>query len=246
MAPAVRRFAVTSVEALDHAIDIAIVLVALVAVALGSYGVWDATLSTQGGESDVWAEWKPAQQAPLSFEELCQRNPDVVGWIQIPGTSIDYPVVQGCDNTTYINRDAMGEFSLAGSIFLDYRNSRGFSDSVSIVYGHHMERGLMFGDLERFSDASFFDGHATARLYDGSRWHDVELIAYARCNAYDRSVYRAGSGAPLADAYLAAIECQALHRRDVPVACTDRLLVCSTCASGGTNDRHVVIGKILE
>ena len=69
-------------------------------------------------------------------------NKDVVGWITIFDTHISYPVVQGKDNQEYLNKDVFGKFSFSGSIFLDYRNACDFTDSYSIIYGHHMVLNL--------------------------------------------------------------------------------------------------------
>lgn len=83
-------------------------------------------------------------------------NKDVVGWITIFDTHISYPVVQGKDNQEYLNKDVFGKFSFSGSIFLDYRNACDFTDSYSIIYGHHMEYGAMFGDVVEFKNDDYF------------------------------------------------------------------------------------------
>ena len=92
-------------------------------------------------------------------------NKDVVGWIKIFDTHISYPVVQGKDNQEYLNKDVFGEFSFSGSIFLDYRNACDFTDSYSIIYGHHMEYGAMFGDVVEFKNDDYFQEHKTGALF---------------------------------------------------------------------------------
>ena len=101
-----------------------------------------------GGDSPVLGE---------GLDELRQINPDIRAWLTVDNTGIDYPVVQGADNLYYMSRDVFGESSLAGSIFLDSRNSPDLSDRYFIIYGHHMEKGLMFGDLDKFLDPAFFE-----------------------------------------------------------------------------------------
>ena len=86
----------------------------------------------------------------ISFEELQKINPEVFGWLNIPDTHIDYPLVQAEGNSKYVNTDVKGNFSLSGSIFLDCRNHKDFSDCNHIIYGHHMQKDAMFGELERF------------------------------------------------------------------------------------------------
>ena len=83
-----------------------------------------------------------------SQEPLREAVKDAVAWLTVDDTSIDHPVMQGKTNDIYINKDPYGNFSLSGSIFLDSRNSSDFSDEYSMIYGHHMEHGAMFGALD--------------------------------------------------------------------------------------------------
>ena len=80
----------------------------------------------------------------IDFAVLDSQNPDVVAWIQIPGTQINYPVVQGKDNDYYLHRDLNGQKSTAGTIFLDYADRADFSSLHNVLYGHHMNNGSMF------------------------------------------------------------------------------------------------------
>jgi hypothetical protein len=93
---------------------------------------------------------------------LAQINPDVYGWISIAGTDINYPIVQGKDNDEYLHRTYKRENLFVGSIFMDYQNSADFSDCNSIIYGHNMKDGSMFGKLSRFT--------SVASIYKNSRY----------------------------------------------------------------------------
>lgn len=77
------------------------------------------------------------------------NNKDVIGYLYYPIADISYPIVQCSDNTTYLTTNVYGKYSINGSIFLDHLNDRDFSDSASILYGHNMRDGSMFGNLER-------------------------------------------------------------------------------------------------
>lgn len=77
------------------------------------------------------------------------NNKDVIGYLYYPIANISYPIVQCSDNTTYLTTNVYGKYSINGSIFLDHINASDFSDSASILYGHHMRDGSMFGNLER-------------------------------------------------------------------------------------------------
>lgn len=82
-------------------------------------------------------------------------NTDYQGWLRIPGTRIDYPVVRGIDNTYYLDRDFFKEKSDAGSIFMDYRNIGNFKDQHTIIYGHYRNNGEMFADLHKYKEREF-------------------------------------------------------------------------------------------
>ena len=86
----------------------------------------------------------------IDFDGLQEINSDVVGWIHVPGTSINYPILEGRNNTEYLNLDLHRNWSLAGSIFLEENNSSTFTDLNTIIYGHNMLNGVKFSDIDAF------------------------------------------------------------------------------------------------
>lgn len=94
--------------------------------------------------------------SPIDFETLKNINPDIIGWIQIPGTAIDYPICwRSNDNEYYMTHSAEGEKRAFGSIMLDGANSSAAEDHLVVLYGHHMRNGTMFKDIVRYTDADF-------------------------------------------------------------------------------------------
>ncbi len=91
-------------------------------------------------------------------------NADVKGLVTVDNATSIIPFLQGTDNLTYVNTDVYGEFALAGSIFMDSRNDPGFADLYTLLYGHHMEGGRMFGDLDLFKEKKLFDENRTGTL----------------------------------------------------------------------------------
>lgn len=123
---------------------------------------------------------KPADgegDEPPNFDDLRAINPDVCGWITVDGTNIDYPVLQGSSNLTYLNKDVYGNFSLAGSIFLDASNDNLFRDRYSLMYGHHMDQHMMFGDLDLFKDSEFFQQNRNATLITKKESVKMQVLA---------------------------------------------------------------------
>lgn len=140
------------------------VLLMLLAVYAG-YALWD-NQQVYAAAAEVRTsllELKPAEDEP-SFAALRAVNPDVCAWVTLDGTGVDYPVVQGEDNLTYVNTDVYGNFSLSGAIFLDSRCASDFTDGYGLLYGHHMVSGQMFGDLEKYQDAAFLETHTGGTL----------------------------------------------------------------------------------
>lgn len=162
-----------------------IVLGALCLVGIYSvYALWDNNRVYLAAENvqDEMLKLKPEtktedDQGTADFTELLKINPDICAWVTIDNTHIDYPVLQGSTNHTYINRDVYGEFALAGSIFLDSRNDRGFTDTCSLLYGHYMQNNKMFGDLELFKDETFFEENRTGVLLLPEKTYELEIIS---------------------------------------------------------------------
>lgn len=86
----------------------------------------------------------------VDFNKLEEINPDVIAWIEIPGLEISYPVVQGRDNDYYLHHLITGENHKSGSIFMDFHNQEDLSDRNTIIYGHNMKDGSMFGTLDQY------------------------------------------------------------------------------------------------
>jgi len=101
----------------------------------------------------------------INFEELREINPDVIGWIEIPGTKVDYPFVTTFDNDLYLDIDLFGNRNPAGTIFADVRNHPNMEDPFIVLYGHNMVDGSKFGTLSDFRDESFFNNNRRLIIY---------------------------------------------------------------------------------
>ena len=101
----------------------------------------------------------------IDWDALLAINSDVVGWIYIPDTIVNYPIVHGTDNNYYLRRDFEGNVASYGSIFLAAENTGDFSDTNNILFGHRMNDGSMFGALSNFQDSSVFNQNRTVYLF---------------------------------------------------------------------------------
>ena len=148
---------------------------------------------TENKEVEETEESGSAEDFTVDFEALKQINADIVAWLRIPGV-LDYPVVQGTDNSYYLHNTFRKEYNIAGSIFLDARNASDFSDSKNIIYGHNMRNGSMFHVLRKFQDLDFYQANREIWLYlpDGS----VQVYEIVGCEEVKAAgeAYELGNG----------------------------------------------------
>lgn len=215
----------------------------------GSYALWDTwQIYENAGVNEELLRYKPvlADSADdSSLAELTTINPDVRAWLTIDDTHIDYPLLQAEDNMKYINADVYGEFSLSGSLFLDYRNAADFSDFYSLIYGHHMDGDVMFGELPHFLDADYFDRHQTGTLFLTDERFSIELFACLSVDAYDAVVFSPSIGEEKEKQdFLNYLREEAVLYREPEMAEADRIIGLSTCSDAATNARIVVFGRL--
>lgn len=126
----------------------------------------------------------------VDFEYLEDYNPLIGSWIYIPDTVIDYPVVQGINNTIYLNYDAYGNESSSGAIFIDCLNNPDFSDYHTIIYGHNKRDGSMFHTLHNYTDTEFAKKHSSMILYmNTGEIHTYQLLCTLTADGYDAKLY---------------------------------------------------------
>lgn len=217
-----------------------VVVLMLMLFAYGGYSLWRIHMIYNAASPDYGFGAKT-----ITFAELARRNPDVKGWLTVAGTHIDYPVVQGDDDMTYINKNALGDFEMSGAIFLDAENSADFSDAYNLTFGHHMAGGLMFGDLDKFTKKRFLKKHHRGTLYTTGACYRLEIVAAAEIDAYDTRFYNVSdkkTAAALPQLMKNIGEVALAARGDLSA---DRpVFAMSTCHDDKTDGRIVVFAKM--
>jgi len=237
---------IRAIRLTSGAVNLFVFLAILLLLAFGSYAMWDSKQVYQAAQAARYEIYKPsAENGELSFKELQAINPEVFAWLTVYGTHIDYPMEQGPDNMKYVNTNAQGQYSLSGAIFLDCNCDRDFSCFPCILYGHHMERDTMFGEIDNFADKSYFDARRYGMLYYDGQEHGLETFAFVHADAYDGAVFRTSiAGREAQEAYLKLLLSRALHTRDIQVTAEDRIVLLSTCSASSTNGRDILVARI--
>lgn len=120
-----------------------------------------------------------------TFSEYMKESPDFIGWFKVPGTNIDYPLVQGKDNDYYLRYDYKNSPNMDGSIYLDYKNSPNLYDTHNAIYGHYLFKGTMFHDLHQYKDEDFYNSHRYVVIVTSREAVLYELFAVQRVSAYN-------------------------------------------------------------
>jgi len=198
-------------------------------------------------EADMHSGVMDYKPDPVSNETVNQgvidlqaKYPDAVGWLTVPNTNIDYPFVQGKDNDYYLRRDLNGDHAVAGTIFIDYRCEKDFTSQNTIIYGHHMKNGSMFGTLKAFNDKDFFEVNRHGTIYLPYETLTLEFFAYLIIDpATEKEIYNPA----LSDTFFDYIKQNARHYRDVDLMDGDRIVTLSTCAYEFENARMALLAR---
>lgn len=181
----------------------------------------------------------------VDFEALWQINTDVVGWIYIPDTNVNYPIVQGKDNDQYLYHMINGEYNNAGSIFLQMQIPSDFSGKNSPIYGHNMKNGTMFADITGYKGQAFYDAHPVAYLITPTQTYLVHIFS-----GYVADVWGDAWQTEFAEEeFHQWLESRQRKSYFTPLrnaAPEDHILTFSTCTYETDNSRFVVHGILEE
>ena len=182
----------------------------------------------------------------VDFDALKSITENAVGWIYCPDTHVNYPLVQGPDNDYYLRRAVDGSDFIYGSIFLDYRNERDFSDNNTIIYGHQSNDGAMFEDVRKFKDQEYYDNHPFfyITLEDGKYLLEV-FSAYVTSSV--SSAYRRNFDTTEEfQSWLGEISSLSSVKTGVRPTTEAKIVTLSTCTYEYENARFVLHGRLVK
>jgi len=185
--------------------------------------------------------------ARLDFSGIIRSFPDVVAWIVLDNTVINYPVVQGNDNAFYLTHLPNGKEHIMGSIFMDYRNASNFSDKNTIIYGHNMASGDMFAVLNNYYNQTFYEAHPTMKIMTPHNHYTLTLFAaYTINSAVETIPINFNNNQAFKDFITQAIQ-RSDFNAHVEANNADRLVTLVTCTNfGPPSYRYIVIGRLVN
>ena len=191
-------------------------------------------------------ESRPILPAILSLREK-HGNEDIVGYIKIDGTDIDYVVMQSNDNEYYLDRNIQGQVTSAGSVFMDCANNPAELDRHTIIYAHNMRNGTMFHNLRFYQNKQFFDSnryiHLTT-LHDETIWEAFSFFTESTDSDYIQLSF------PSDDSFLDLVTLlteKSMHESDTELGADDLILTLSTFEGGADRDvRYVLNAKLID
>ena len=175
----------------------------------------------------------------IDFDSLRKENTDIIGWIKIQGTRINYPIVQAENNDKYLHTLFSGKPGNSGCIFADCRNDS-FKSTLSIIYGHRMKDGSMFSDIGRYKSRSFADMHRDISIDTPDKSYKLKIVLFATIGA-NNIVYN--------EYFTSAMSVYDLLKRHAHYAYSkpknnEKLVMLSTCAYEFKNARYVLLCKL--
>lgn len=184
------------------------------------------------------------------FQELYNQNSDIVGWLKIDGTRIDYPIMQNQqDPQYYLNHGFDKEKNKNGLPFLD-EYSHIDDSNILLIHGHHMKSGAMFADLVKYKKESYYKEHTTIQFTTLYEQEEYEIVAVILSKVYNKTddVFKYYQiehiETPIEfDLYVQNIEQLALYNTGVTAQYGDKLIVLSTCEYSNENSRLAVVAR---
>ena len=209
------------------------------------------TAAVQPEAPGVPASAAVAAQSPLleiDFSGLQDINSEIIAWIDIPGTDISYPVVQTDNDDYYLTHSYDGTRNRAGAIFLDSRVETGFAGQNTVIYGHRMNNGSMFGTLHRLDDADYRKQHEYIHIYLPGQAEPVVYQIFATWDSsasLDSTAYQVDFADPeAAEAWLSDLAAKSFVE-GAPQPGSE-ILTLSTCVRGDGSTRFIVAAQRLN
>lgn len=214
-------------------------------------------VQTSEQETEVVEEENFLPNDRIDFDYLWTQNQDIVAWIEIPGTEVNYPILCSEDNEYYLLHNLDGSKGYPGCIYMETYNATDFRDPLTVLYGHNMKNGTMFGSLKKFQKEDFFNSNKELDIYLPDRMYKYELLAVSQYNdehllgqdfaanmdgGYTFTGMQGNEGTNFWEKLKQFSDNKAIFSENQKLTEDDQFLVLSTCL-GNPNKRLLVVYK---
>lgn len=187
------------------------------------------------------------------LKALHEQNSDIVGWIQIEDTNVDYPVMWTPDDPEfYLRRNFKKEDSIAGTPFLDADSTMPGSSNW-LIYGHNMKNGTMFHDIMKYDDPEFYEGHKTIHFdtLDGEGLYEIVAVCYTQIYNEDDQVFKYYHYASITDpdsfnTYVQNVKALSIYDTGVTPVWGEQLITLSTCEYSVEDGRFIIVARKIQ
>jgi len=210
------------------------------------WGIWQAYRVGGDSYAQLAGLARPDPEIPgepIDFAALRAVSSDAVAWLYCPGTVIDYPVMRAKEYEYYLRRLPNGTYNVNGSLFIDYNCAPDFTDRLTVIYGHNMRSGQMFGSLKGYKGQAYYEKHPCMYLYTEQETFRVDLL-YGCVIGAGQWRERAFMYEANLDALLAYAARNTTFESRAQYAPGDRVVALSTCSQEFDGARYVVIGVL--
>ncbi len=199
-------------------------------------------------------EQKKETERMLQVKQLQGQNTDIVGWLEIENTNINYPVLQGADNNYYMTHNYKNEKSKNGSIFLEANYNWNIPSNNLLIYGHNLGNGMMFQELLKYEKKSFYQEHPVIRFTTAEEDTEYEIISVFKSRVYyksEKNVFRYyyfinNESEEEYNEFVKNAKNASLYPIDATASYGDQLITLSTCSYYVEDGRFAVVGRKIE
>lgn len=197
------------------------------------------------GEENLSGDGLPLMENPIDFAGLKEINDEIIGWLKVKALDLNYPITQASDNDYYLHNTFEREPNIAGCIFLEYQNKKDFSDKNSIIYGHNMKNGSMFGTLKRFYQEGVYDKSPYIWIYTPDKIYKYEIFSCQEVGATSDTYQLEFQDEEAFMEYIDRAFEQSVVQSKVTVNPEDTIITLSTCTANQAT-RFVVQAKRIR
>lgn len=243
----------------SNGIKIIILLIAIVLIAVGTAMTVKYFYDRINAENEASKITQITTQEvtidnPIDFESLQETNDEIYAWINVPGTKVDYPVVQSTESDNfYLKHSATDKkYSASGAIYTQSLNTTSFNDRVTVIYGHNGYGDTFFTTLHNFEDKQFFDENEYFYIYTPKSKLTYQIVsAFKYDDRHILNSFNFQSNNTFED-FISMIQNPTSTNKNVreqldrEITVNDKLVVLSTCITGQKNNRYLVCGVLIN